>query len=93
MNIYKAKKHSDAVKLMTDFYVGLLGYKLSIPNVEGGVFAIASEESGLIITLLDDKTIKITDGQQKELGFIDENEAKTARDGYIESISMVSKDE
>ena len=71
----------------------MCGYKLFEPNIEAGVFAVASKEDGLILTLLDNKSIKKTDGYGKDLGFITESESRTAQDEYHEIASSASQDE
>lgn len=93
MNTYKAKKHSDAVKLMTNYHVNMCGYKMFESNIESGVFSVASKEDGLILTLLDDKTIIKTNGYRDDLGFVSNSEYQGFLDEYYNVASMASQDE
>lgn len=93
MSVYKAKKHSRVVKFMTGYYIGQCGYKVFLPNTDNGVFGVASKEDDLILTLLDDKTIKKTDGSGKDLGFVSQDEYDKAKDEFFDILSMASQDE
>lgn len=95
MKIYKAKKHSEAVRFMTNYYVSMCGFKVRAPNpyIEGGVFAVASKVDQKILTLLDDKTIKITSSYGQDLGLLSESDFKQVQDEYHDIASCAGQDE
>lgn len=95
MKIYKAKKHSEAVRFMTSYYVLMLGFKTRFPpySIDGGVFTVASRADKKILTLLDDKTIKITSSYGQDLGFLSESDFKQVQDEYHDIASCASQDE
>lgn len=93
--IYKAKNHSETVRFMIDYYVNLCGFKIIAPtHHKKGVFSVISKvEDGVLLTLLDNKTIEQTDKKGRDPFLLTDFDYQKAHDDYADIISMASQDE
>lgn len=76
---FQAIKPSIAVQMLLKCYVGNYGYELFTPDTrEGGVFSVVHYEQKLILTVLDNGTIRKYDGFHHDLGALTNGEVRIA---------------
>ena len=76
---YVAIAQTQGVRMLIDNYVSTYGYEVFEPNTyEGGVYAVADREQGIILTLMSDGTVLKTDGFGVPKGSLTNGEVKLA---------------
>lgn len=76
---YVAIAQTQGVRMLIDNYVNTYGYEVFEPNTyEGGVYAVADKEQGIILTLMSDGTVLKTDGFGVAKGKLTNGEVKLA---------------
>lgn len=82
--------HRQAVLHMTLFYLDMSGYKLHKPKScidSTEIFCVASKDDGLIISLLENKTIAKQDGYGNSRGLVTTKEYEAQRDIIYDVLS------
>ena len=90
---YKARSHSQAVRFMMKYHVGMCGFEVVAPtHHKKGVFSVISRvEDGVLLTLLDNKTIEQSDKKGRHPFLMTDFDYQKAYDDYSDIRSMADQ--